>query len=221
MKELADKTAKGVIGALFFPAQAVTVQRLGILAWVVIGGVLFGTVALAEPHIRELVSEHTLGVRCLAVAIKERGKEYCDFALVLFQCLIASVIGGIAITDDFVASWQRLAQSIEEGRTEILSAQEEALKSRLISAYTECMSLWQTRTWRNGLGRLIRAFHIMNDCFITVGHRLPKFYSSLFVFRLGASFPKGLYGVLALILFEGVLAAQVVKTYFDYTPVCP
>jgi hypothetical protein len=220
MKGLVDRTAKGIIGALFLPAQAVTVQRLGILAWLLIGGVLFGTVALSEPHVRELVSEHMLRVQCLAVPIKERGKEYCDFALILFQCLIASVIGGIAITDDIVASWQRLARSVEEARTETLSAQEKALKRRLFRAYIEYSRLGQNVTWRNFLGRIIRAFHILNNSFITVGHRIPKFYNSLFIFRFGASFPKGLYGVLALILFEGVLAAQVVKTYFDYLPAC-
>jgi hypothetical protein len=187
----------------------------------VIGCVLFGTVALSEPHIRELVSEHILRVRCLAVSAKERGKEYCDFALILFQCLIASVIGGIAITDEIVASWQRLAQSVEKDRTETLSQQEKALKRRLIRAYIEYTNLGQNLTWRNVVCRLIRAFHILNSSFIVVGHRIPKFYSSLFIFRFGASFPKGLYGVLALILFEGVLAAQVVKTYFDYTPACP
>jgi len=38
--------------------------------------------------------------------------------------------------------------------------------------------------------------------------------------RFGASFPGGLYGVLAFILFEVMMAAQVIKVYFDYAQVC-
>jgi hypothetical protein len=220
MKGFFDRTAKRIIGTLFVPAQAVTVQALGILAWLVIGGVLFGTVALSEPHVRDLIAEHLLGVQCLAAPLKERGKQYCDFALVLSQCLIVFVIGGIAITDDIVASWQRMARSVEEERTRDLSAQEKALKRRLYRAYLECMRLRENVTFWNFPGRFIRAFQILNSALITVGHRIPNFYNSMFMFRFGASFPKGLYGVFALVLFEAVLASQVVKTYFDYLPAC-
>jgi hypothetical protein len=55
----------------------------------------------------------------------------------------------------------------------------------------------------------------------TAGIRVPKFYIPMLIFRVVSAFPKGMYGVVAFVLFEGVLLAQVAKTYFEYLPTCP
>jgi hypothetical protein len=94
----------------------VTTERLAILAWCWIVLLLGGTVLLAEPHIRQLVAEYIrqlvaeyiLRVSCLNLTTKERGKEYCDFAFLIFHVLMIITIGGIVITDEIVARAQRL-----------------------------------------------------------------------------------------------------------------
>jgi hypothetical protein len=44
--------------------------------------------------------------------------------------------------------------------------------------------------------------------------------NTMLAFRFSTSFPKGVYGHLALNVFWGLLASQVAKTYFDYLHTC-
>ena len=55
---------------------------------------------------------------------------------------------------------------------------------------------------------------------LVFGGRLYRFYAVLILVRLGAAFPGGFYGVVAFIFFQGLIYAQVVKTYFEYFPNC-
>ena len=52
------------------------------------------------------------------------------------------------------------------------------------------------------------------------GNEQVPFLYRIFLFKFAVSFPGGFYGLTAFSMFEGLLLAQVVKTYFDYIPVC-
>ena len=71
---------------------------------------------------------------------------------------------------------------------------------------------------------LTRTKKLISDIFTlsiaVFGARSYTFYAMLIGLRIGTAFPGGLYGVIAFILFEGLIISQVVKTYFDYAPAC-
>jgi hypothetical protein len=216
-----EQRVRRLIEVIFVPARTITPQHLSKATFIFIGLVLFTTVMMAEPHIKKLYMTYFLKVDCFPAATKEVVKEYCDFAIIAFQVLIAIVVGGIVITDNMVSAAQRLMSSLESTLGKKSEAEREKLLAELHGVADEVKAACIGVTLRNCVPRGKRVLDALTIVNATLGTDIPKFYMRLFLFRVGASFPKGLYGVLALALFEGMLISQVVKSFYEYAPSCP
>jgi hypothetical protein len=150
----------------------------------------------------------------------QQGKQYCDFAVLIFQTLIAVTIGGIFVTDRIVAFAQNAAQSYQDRRARILEDRQQALINDLYSSYIVIKRAGRGITMWNFPVRFFIFWALVKETLHTIGVRIPGFYLPMLTFRFLSSFPRGLYGFAALILFECLLLAQVAKTYFEYLPAC-
>jgi hypothetical protein len=220
MADLFDRTFAKVVSLVFLPAEKATARLLGIPARGTIALIFISTIIIAILPIREWIAHEQYGIRCLAPALKESAKAYCDFILVLLQIAIAITIGGIAITEGAVRIAQSLVRSYEDSKDIMLTNEQRLLSEEMDETYKrargriENMSLWNLPTTLWGIN------HDLSSVFRLAGIAIPKFYLSLLVFRFGTAFPGGWYGVIAFILFEGLLAAEIMKMHFDYTPAC-
>ncbi|MFI4982479.1 MAG: hypothetical protein ACHQIO_19180 [Nevskiales bacterium] len=215
-----DQMFKSVLPGLFFPTRIATPRAMSIPAAIFIGSLLLTAIVLAEPTIRNLVTADVFEVTCLPAAYKDAAKGYCDFAAIVLQILIAVVIGGIAITDRTVRLAQGLALSFERQREQRLSYEQRRLIREMYAIYLRSRATARGITLRMLLAKFATMMRDSHRIYRIAGHRLPIFYMTMITLRFGPAFPGGLHGVIAFVLFEGLLSAQVVKTYFDYVAPC-
>jgi hypothetical protein len=220
MADEVDKAAKRAIGALFAPIGLATQRLFSIPVLIVIVVLLLATIALALPPFREPVASYVFHVHCLLNETKELGKEYSDFAIVSLQLLVALLVGGILITDQIARFAEVTALSYQQSRELHLGERQRRLTRRIYRNYLELKQAGIKITVWNAPERVLRIAFGLQRTAILAGATIPNFYLKMLMFRIATAFPKGLYGVLALIVFEGLLLAQISKTYFDYLPSC-
>jgi hypothetical protein len=221
MADKLDRAVKRAIGALFVPLGLATPLLFSIPVLILIVSILLATVALALPLFREPVVSYIFHVHCLPNEAKERGKEYSDFAIIAFQLLVALSIGGILITDQVARFAEATALSFQQSQELRLGERQIHLLRRIYRTYLGMKRAGIKLTAWNAPERVWRVYIGMQQTFKLAGVTVPHFYIRMLMLRIATAFPKGLYGVLALIVFEGLLLAQVSKTYFDYLPSCP
>jgi len=198
----------------------ITRQRLSPIMLGLIGIVLAGTVLGAEPHIRSFIVTNVFDTACLPAAVKETGKAYCDFAIVCLQLLLALALGGIFITDDIVNATQRWMANIEEDLDRQSETEQAEIATELKSSFDAVQSAGQNITLGNVLEKMKQLYRATLSASLILGHQIPKWQARLILLRFGSSFPKGIYGMVAFVLFETMLLAQVAKTIFEYHPSC-
>jgi hypothetical protein len=181
---------------------------------------LLGTVLAAAPPLREIVADRVFDVRCLVDATKDIGKEYADFAVITFTLLVAFIIGGVLVTDRIAEATHAAALRYQQYRQQRLADEQKTIQDELYAVYQGIKAMGEGITIWNFPGRIVAVFAGFQQLMFMT-QRIPLFLSLLLLFRFGLAFPKGFYGVLALAVFEGLLLAQVAKTYFEYLPVCP
>jgi hypothetical protein len=99
VKSRMDEIAERAITALFIPDRVVQEAHLR-RAWVAfIAIVLVVTIVLAFPPFRDFTARLVLNVDCFSASTKEIGKQYSDFAKVLFQILLVLFISGLIVKD--------------------------------------------------------------------------------------------------------------------------
>jgi hypothetical protein len=182
--------------------------------------IAISTAITALPPLRDAIAQTVFHINCLSATAKEAGKEYCDFTIVEFQVLIAFVIGGVFVTDKIAEFTQRAALSYQAAREATLLGQQKRLMRDLYRAYVGVKHAGRGITIWNAAWKFMSAVSHMQQTFISAGKHIPRFYLFILAFRLGAAFPKGFYGVVALVVFKGFLLTQITKGYFDYLPAC-
>ena len=203
-----------------YPDRMLGRQTFSVSAVVLIGCVFLGTAVVAEPSMRDFLSCKMAAVRNSTADGRQAVQDYCDFATVLSQILLAIVIGGIVITERWVnvirAGTDHL-QSVEQRKfstkrkelsqtaLEILRNTENAAAKISGGSYFGPIIAIGDEIWR--LYRLTRKI-------------LPGFLSWMLLVRITTSFPGGFYGVLSFVLFVLMLFAQVVKLYFGHAVIC-
>jgi hypothetical protein len=170
---------------------------------------------------KRLYMAYVLKVNCYPAATKEVVKEYCDFTIITLQCLIGLVVGGIVITDNFVSATQRFVLSIENRFAAKGELEQERLLAELHGAAKQAGEACSGITWNNCVKKVFTLIDAITFAFTALKSDIPKFYVKLFLLRFGSSFPKGLYGVIALLLFEGMLVSQAIKSLYEYAEACP
>jgi hypothetical protein len=212
-----DKVFNALVAGMFSPSQIATPALLSPAARIIIAAGLIIPVVLAEPNVKNIAA-------CLAFSkpsdeTKELVKNFCDFAAITFQILIAVMIGGIAVTERVVSAIQQQMAAIERRRLEHLESQKKLFIRQLIRMYVDTRYAGDGLTLSNFLPRTKK---ILSDQWAVYrqifGGRLSGYYMFLVLFRSGAAFPGGFYGVIAFFLFEGLILTQVLKSYFDYFP---
>jgi hypothetical protein len=221
MADIVDRVVKRVIGGLFAPIGLVQPAVISGPVLGVIVGFLIATALLALPPIRESVTESVFQISCLSAHAKELGKEYCDFSIITFQLLVALSVGGILITDKVANFAETIASSLQAAQEHHLGRRQKKLMRDFYGYYLAMKRSGVDLTVWNAPPKVFGLFHRLNQTALLAGFRLPRFYMEMLVFKFATAFPKGLYGVVALAVFEGVLLSQVAKTYFDYVPACP
>jgi hypothetical protein len=214
-----DEAVKRIINVLFLPLEF---TRPTLFAWpTLIATVIFllATATFAAPPLREIIADTIFDVRCLTAVEKEHGKEYCDFAAILLQVLMALTIGGVFVTERIAGFTEIAIQAYHDNAERELSDERAAIMNNLYRAYAGVkQALYGITIWN--VPRKLLTSLISMILIILVVFRLPMFYIGVLIFKIMSDFPKGLYGVFALVLFESFLLSQVAKTYFDYLPVC-
>jgi len=148
-------------------------------------------------------------------------KNYCDYSAICFQILIAITIGGIAITESAAYTIRSKINVIQASQLAQFDKKQRDSIRRMIKMYLDIRYVGTGLTSDNALTRTKKLISDIFTLSIAVfGARSYTFYAMLIGLRIGTAFPGGLYGVIAFILFEGLIISQVVKTYFDYAPAC-
>jgi len=215
-----DRLVKRIIAGLFAPSNLAKPELLSGPVIIAIALVLLLTVITAVPMLRDKISEAVFHVNCLSAEAKEAGKEYCDFAIIGFQVSIALVVGGIFVTDKITELTQRAALSFQQDRQTALLRDQKRLMRDLYRAYVGLKRAGRGVTVWNAPWKFMAALSHVHRTYILAGRRIPRFYLVMLTVRFGSAFPKGFYGVLALVVFDAFLLAQIAKGYFDYLAVC-
>jgi hypothetical protein len=213
---LADRAAAACINAIFLPADWIKPHTISKGMQGLIVAILVITAAFAEPHVREKFATF-LGGPCWTMATKEWGKEWSDFAVIVFQVLIAIMIGGIAITEDVVNATKGLIAKVQTSYEKKSADDRKKIEEELRSLFKEMEGL----TLKASLVKAKGIFDRLKALGSPMGEGVPDWYARWFYLRFGASFPGGFYGILALCLFEGLIISGTAKTYFDYHHACP
>jgi hypothetical protein len=218
-KKRLDRFFKAFVGGLFLPAAFATTQRMSRLAQIVIGIGLTIPVVAALPWVRVYLSCHYLDLP--ADTEKEFLKNLCDFLAVLFQVLIAITVGGIAVTEAAVQAVRSRVSHLQDQQIQELKQRQNELLRRIIRLYLQIRSV---RLAAAPAAPGVNPGAIRRDLTdlwrLLVGGEISNFYAFLLLIRTGAAFPAGFYGVIAFLLFEGLICSQVVKTYLDYAASC-
>lgn len=221
MSKPANSRIEQLVDKLYTTSELITAQRLSPGTLVLIAVVLLLTATCAEPHLRGLIAARVFEAPCFTGVVKETGREYCDFAIICFQLMIALVVGGIFITDGFVNQMQHWTLRMQNRLDQMTEEQQNQIEWMLRSyfgdakASIERVALSSFRSKFRSLRRALNGFATL------IAFSLPKWLLLMLIFRFGASFPKGIYGLVVFVLFESLLATQVMKTFFEYQPVCP
>jgi hypothetical protein len=218
MNGASDRFAKSLIGGLFYPTQLpMQILSRPVLHTLIL--ILLLTPILALPPIRE-VMRHAMAIHCLDEHTKEVGKQYSDFAIILFQMLIALTVGGIFITEELVKSLQARMAQTQALMDATFVQKRRRMMAKMYRTYVRVKRLWRGVAWRNVVQRFMDACNSLFELFSLVNKELPVTYAYMLAFRAASAFPGGLYGVMAFVFFECLLLSTVAKTYFDYLIVC-
>jgi len=212
-----DNVFKALVGGMFFPSRVVTPALLSPATRIVIAVGLIIPIALAEPNVKDIAACFVFSKP--SAETRELVKNFCDFAAITFQILIAVMIGGIAVTERVVSAIQRQMADIERRRLSNLDRTKKLFVRQLVQMYVDTRYAGHGMTLSNFLPRTRK---ILSDQWAVYrqvfGGRLYWYYVFLVLFRSGAAFPGGFYGVIAFFLFQGLIWSQVLKSYFDYFP---
>jgi hypothetical protein len=206
---------------------------LGWMVWLYLVGILLATLIFALPPVRFHLSCWTQIPKSYPdVEAREWIKNWCDSAIIFFQIGITVAVGGVVFTErvvDFIRQRAIVAQNDFNARMVTPDVGER--RKRLARFYWTMKGfdarkggpsppsrLEIARAWWSHTATILEDI-IPADIIAGFGDRLPFFYRG-FIFKFAVAFPGGFYGLIAFTMFEGLLVAQVVKTYFDYIPVC-
>jgi hypothetical protein len=220
MSDRIDEWAKRLVNSLFLPFELARPEVFSRPTLILTVLILLATPILAAPPLRELIANYLFHVQCLTPKTRQYGKEYSDFAKIAFQILIVVLISGLVVTQRTTNYVRTVLDSIQSRREQAVSSKMEQLRNDLYGSYLELKRQGKGITIWNAIPRAITFVRTINGLLHTVGVRVPIFYYPLLMVRVTSAFPLGLYGVLALTLFECQILALVAKTYFDYLPPC-
>jgi hypothetical protein len=204
----------------------------GWFVWAILAGVLLVTFVLVLPPVRSLISCGLAIPKSYAdQESREWVKDWCDAAIIFFQIGIAISVGGVVFTErlvDFIRQRTMALQNaidlgymtpdVRERRRRLARFYwaMKALENRIGTANSP--SLFEIiRTWSRHTGGVLED---VIPAVVPTGVEQVPFLYRIFLFKFAVAFPGGFYGLAAFSMFEGLLLAQVVKTYFDYIPVC-
>jgi hypothetical protein len=206
----------------------------GWLVWAYLGGILLVTFVLVLPPVRSLFSCWLAIPKNYAdPESREWVKDWCDAAIILFQIGLAISVGGVVFTErlvDFIRQRTMALQNaidmgymtpdIRERRRRLARFYwaMKALEIRIGTANNPPSIFEIMRTWSRHTGRVLE--DLVPAGVIPGGGEQVPFLYRIFLFKFAVSFPGGFYGLAAFLMFEGLLLAQVVKTYFDYISAC-
>jgi hypothetical protein len=217
MRKPVDQAVKKIIAGLFYPLEFAPTSLFSGPMLALAALLLLATGLLALPPLRE-VMRHALAVHCLDDQTREIGKQYSDFAQIMFQVLIAVAIGGLVVTRGIVAIVQAAVQryqAVSQGR--LKDIQRRMIVS-MYRSYVYVKRISYGMTIFNFPFRLFRAVSVMNRALNRIFTRVPIFYAAMLSFRALGAFSEGFYGAIALLFLEGMILSKVAKSYFDYFP---
>ncbi len=186
--------------------------------WLV-GITLVLAVVLDLPPLRNVIACHT-NIASVSSEAREQIKNWCDWVASTFQILIFVTVGGIAFTEQTASYVTKTIRDLVNTQQGNMTAEQIALRTELEECLKALRELPTGATIWNMVPRLYAAFRISRRVYRIATHDLPRHMAVFLTIRLVTNWQGNTAGFAAFGLFVPWAVAPILKTYFDYAPVC-
>lgn len=210
--------AAAIANSLFLPVQANYKDYFTIPLRIIVILFFVYSCGIAAPPIIDLVISHNLYLPLVSEALDApiASRIWLAYFGFILEVLFFLMIGG-SVFSEWIAAHSKKA--ITKFETAIEAARHSELKTTRDELTEEIRSyneLLEGINFSNFIPRLFSMYKTSNQILSLVVQDVPKVNARFLATKLAVAFPGGAYGVLAFILFGGLIQIKVALLYLEF-----